>query len=71
MIKPTTKYFIYGTIFGVFLFQVGIFFYFNVIVPYPYRHELKACLVEARSLNTEGEIETAENICFRTYPHFL
>jgi len=61
---------LYGVILGVTLVFVARFIYWNVVVPFPYRHELEACLEEARSLSTESEIDAAENICFRTYPHF-
>ena len=60
----------YGIILGVFLVLVANFFYWNVVVPFPYRHELKTCLESARALSVEADVESAENRCFRTYPHF-
>jgi len=54
----------------LFLLLLGQFIYYNVIIPWPYRYELKSCLNEARSLEAQSEIKSAENICFRTYPHF-
>jgi len=48
----------------------GMFVYNNIIVPWPYREELKSCLVQARSLEGEEERRSEEFICFRTYPHF-
>ena len=52
------------------LFFAGRFFYFNIIVPWPYREELKACLSEARALESEEAVNAAENRCFDMYPHF-
>lgn len=56
-------------IFTVFLGLFGRFVYYNIIVPWPYRHELKACIEKADSLEGE-ERDIAQNICFRTHPHF-
>jgi len=55
----------------LFFLLLGQFIYYNVVVPWPYRHELKACLEKARFMENQLKIEKAENICFRTYPHFL
>ena len=55
----------------VFLILSGRFVYYNVVVPTPFREELKACLLEAHSQEIEIEAKAAENTCFRTYPHFL
>lgn len=46
------------------------FVYYNVIVPWPYRHELQACLEEANNQQNEQAVEEARDKCFRTYPHF-
>lgn len=58
---------------GGFAFTAAIsgFLYNNVIVPWPYREQLHSCLSQARSLEDKEERDEAENICFRTYPHFL
>jgi hypothetical protein len=43
----------------------------NVILPWPYRRNLKACLTQARTLE-DSELSAFEvDWCFRTYPHFL
>jgi len=55
---------------AVFLALAINFIYINIIIPAPFRAELAACLDEARALTSETEIDSAENICFRTYPHF-
>ena len=57
---------------GIVLLTVlgSVFVYNNIILPAPFKEELKACLSEARSLENEKERDSAENICFRTYPHF-
>ncbi len=55
---------------AVFLVLFGIFIYNNIIVPWPYRQELKACIENAEAQQTEAEIYAARNTCFRTYPHF-
>ena len=47
------------------------FFYHNVMVPWPYRHELKNCLREAENKSTVEEMDFSRYQCFRTYPHFL
>ncbi|MCH8050359.1 hypothetical protein IIB51_03100 [Patescibacteria group bacterium] len=54
----------------VFLMLFGRFVYYNIVVPWPYREQLRLCLEDARSLEIEAEVKEAENICFRTYPHF-
>ena len=46
------------------------FVYYNIIVPWPYREGLDACLEKAESKETDAEIFAARNICFRKYPHF-
>jgi hypothetical protein len=56
---------------AVLLFVVaGQFVYHNIIVPWPHRDELQACLESARALAHQTDIAEAENTCFRTYPHF-
>lgn len=47
------------------------FFYHNVIIPWPYRDELRGCLDDAKYRATETERYSARNDCFRIYPHFL
>lgn len=54
----------------LFLFLLGKFIYYNIIIPEPYREELRVCLLEARTLENVEKIEKAESACFRTYPHF-
>ena len=53
----------------IVLILAARFTYNNVLVPWPYREELKACLGEARSMEDIRTIEMAEDECFRTYPH--
>jgi len=53
-----------------FAFLVGMFIYNNIIVPWPYRHDLKACLEAAQTIENETFSAYERNICFRTYPHF-
>jgi hypothetical protein len=57
--------------FVVFAVSAGLgrFFYHNVIVPWPYRHELQECLDAAEILLTDQETDAARDVCFRTYPH--
>jgi hypothetical protein len=50
-----------------FAVMVGRFVFYNIVVPWPYRHELNACLEQARSAQ---DAMAAKNQCFRTYPHF-
>ena len=66
----TAKRVVFGAIFAVFFMMFGVFVYGNIIIPWPYRHELKACLETARALPTQEEIDFEENKCFRTIPHF-
>lgn len=47
------------------------FFYHNVIIPWPYRGQLRGCLDDAKNRATEAERYSARNSCFYTYPHFL
>lgn len=54
----------------LFLVFAGIFVYSNIIVPWPYREELKTCLSDAEDQPSEQLIDSARNQCFRTYPHF-
>lgn len=61
---------IIGFIIAVVLFGTGRFIYSNIVVPWSYREELKDCLREARAIDSKTMSETAENACFRTYPHF-
>lgn len=61
---------LFGTGVVIFLMLAGRFIYYNIIMPWPYRHELKACLSKANEKNIKQEIKAARNICFRTYPHF-
>ncbi len=56
-------------IFGVSL--IAKFFYYNLVVPWPYRHELKNCLQQADNQPTTEAIDLARYRCFRTFPHFL
>lgn len=65
-----TKSVVLGVVVLLALYFAGRFVYFNVIVAWPYREELKECLSEARSLDNKQETEAAENRCFNTYPHF-
>ena len=58
-----------GIVIPLLLFLLGKFIYYNIIIPKPYRDELRSCLHEARALGNE-EKKKAENTCFRTYPHF-
>jgi len=69
MTKNAKLLLIFGGIATLVLF--GRFIYYNIVVPAPFREELKACLLDARSLEIEKEVKAAENTCFRTYPHFL
>lgn len=46
------------------------FIYWNIVVPWPYHHELKACLETAQALSDQQQVDTARNTCFRTHPHF-
>jgi len=57
---------------GVALFLIfgGVFTYNNIIVPWPYREELKACLADAANEPSEELTDAKRNQCFRTYPHF-
>ena len=57
----------FGSFFAI---GFGLFFYNNVIVPAPFREQLAACLEHARTLETDKDVNAAENVCFRTYPHF-
>ena len=59
-----------GVLIILFILFFARFFYYNMIVPWPYRHELMVCLDEASIHTTENEIKIARNVCFRTYPHF-
>ena len=59
-----------GFIVAVVLFGIGRFTYVNIIVPLPYRDDLRACLKEARALDSKESSEEAENTCLRMYPHF-
>ena len=67
---PITTKILVILLLGVTLMLIGRFIYYNIIIPEPYREELKTCLVKARTLETKEKTEAAENICFRTYPHF-
>ncbi|HEX9608642.1 MAG TPA: hypothetical protein VGA06_00300 [Candidatus Paceibacterota bacterium] len=60
-----------GLVIALVLFGTGRFIYQNIIVPWPYRDELNACLKDARALDSKTLSEAAENSCFQTYPHFL
>ena len=51
-------------------FFAGSFVYNNIIVPWPYRHELRSCLDTAKEKQTKNEVEYARNICFRAYSPF-
>lgn len=57
---------------GIVLFLTfgGVFVYNNIIVPWPYRDELKACLADSENDLSEELTDAARNQCFRTYPHF-
>lgn len=52
------------------LFLLANFIYINIVVPWPYREALEACLSNSKNFSTEEQIKEARNICFRTYPHF-
>jgi len=71
MIKEYAQWIIISTILGLSIFFGGRFIYRNVIVPWPYRHELRACLDKAKQTETKDLEKYERNICFRTYPHFL
>lgn len=62
--------FFYGSLVGMITTFAVLLVYQQIIVPWPYQEQLKACLREARALENESARETAENICFRTHPHF-
>ena len=66
----TKKGFVILILVAIISVALGRFTYFNFIEPYPYRHELKSCLEQARVLDTEAEMKAAEDQCFRIYPHF-
>lgn len=68
--KTYVKYIIVAVLFLI-AFGVGRFVYYNVIVPWPYPDDLKSCLEDARSLDTQDEMNEAEANCFSTYPQFL
>ena len=65
------KAFWWGVIAALIGVMLGRFIYYNVVVPWPYREELRACLDEAKTLEVELAVDEARNVCFRTYPHFL
>ena len=67
MKSGTIIYAIFG---ALLLFVIGNFVYNNVIVPWPHKEALQTCLSYARALEGEMEIQTAEDACFDTYPHF-
>src|SRR5688572_1572550 len=50
------------------LLLAGWFVYQNVVLPWPYRDELKVCLDEAKQQPSEQQIEAERDHCFRTYP---
>lgn len=54
----------------IFGFLFSRFYYYNFIVPAPYKPFLDACLAEAKQLEIKRSVDEARNICFRTYPHF-
>lgn len=64
------KKFIMGALITLFLILFGRFIYYNIIIPWPFRHELRACL-QAADILSVTERDAARNTCFRTYPHFL
>lgn len=53
-----------------FIILVIQFIYNNIIIPEPYRAELKICLEQARQHQDQEKVDEEENKCFRRYPHF-
>ena len=64
------RHYFHGMVTGFVAAFAVIFIINNVIIPWPYREELQACLKDARALVLQEEIEKAEDVCFQTYPHF-
>jgi len=53
-----------------FIAFAGRFVYANIIMPSPFKNELKVCLENSRKLNDPLAVEIAENLCLDVYPHF-
>lgn len=54
----------------LFILLFSMFVYKNIVVPWPYREALEACLNNAENFSNQQQIDDARNVCFRTYPHF-
>jgi len=61
---------LFSVLFVLLIILFSMFVYTNIVVPWPYREALEACLSNAQNFSTEAQVEEARNICFRTYPHF-
>ena len=71
MLKKLKKHkFIAVIVLIVFIYLAAQFVYINIIVPWPYRQELKTCINKAKQFPTKSQVEEARYKCFRTYPHF-
>jgi len=49
---------------------VGQFVYINIILPSPFRNELKICIENSQRLADPLAVEIAEGLCLDVYPHF-
>ncbi|MBT3282695.1 hypothetical protein HON59_02730 [bacterium] len=49
---------------------VGQFVYINIILPSPFRNELKTCIENSQHLADPLAVEIAEGLCLDVYPHF-
>ncbi|HJO90025.1 MAG: hypothetical protein QGH85_00870 [Candidatus Pacebacteria bacterium] len=65
-VKKLTKI----TIILVFIAFAGQFVYINIILPSPFRNELKTCINNSQKLNDSMAVKIAEELCFDVYPHF-
>ena len=65
-VKKLTKI----TIILVFIAFAGQFVYINIILPSPFRNELKTCINNSQKLNDSMAVKIAEELCFDVYAHF-